>query len=274
MFDFSFNAYSTPLLFGFVQGWVYAILFWRRAWRQERLSDALFGALLMVMAFEIWEYMLGFGGVEFLWQELAFFPRNFSLLLPPLAYFYLKSQLNTDLRLRWRDLLHALPFLIHALYHLLVFAQGATFVTAWENDVHQPWRLDMVELGAIYILQIAYFFKSYRLYQQYRRWMPDQFSDLERVSFAWFRNFLIAYVLSSVAGGVMTLTDLWLQLDFWHDWWDELFNAGLIYYLAITGYAQAQPRGMHFEPESQEPPPKISNRSVCRMRNWNFGKPG
>ncbi len=109
--------------------------FWRRAWRQERLSDALFGTLLMVMAFEIWEYMLGFGGVEFLWQELAFFPRNFSLLLPPLAYFYLKSQLNTEMRLQWRDLLHALPFILHALYHLLVFAQGAAFVTVWENDV-------------------------------------------------------------------------------------------------------------------------------------------
>jgi hypothetical protein len=80
--QFDFNLYSTPLLFGFAQAWIYALLFWLRGWRNERLSDWLLGCLLVVMGFEIWEYILGFGGIDLLWNKLEFFPRNFSLLLP------------------------------------------------------------------------------------------------------------------------------------------------------------------------------------------------
>ena len=61
---FHFNAYSTPLLFGFVQAWVYATLLWARGRREERLSDLLLGWVLVGMSFNIWEYMLGFGGVD------------------------------------------------------------------------------------------------------------------------------------------------------------------------------------------------------------------
>lgn len=245
--NFDFNLYSTPLLFGFVQGWVYALLFWVRAWRHERLSDGLFGCLLAACTFEIWEYMLGFGGVEILWRELEFFPRSFGLLLPPLAYLYLKSQFNAEFRLRRTDLRHAIPFLLYAGYHLAVFVQGAEFVAHWKETVHLPLGIPHVESLCSLGVQILYFYWAYRLFRSYQSWAPSQFSDMETVSFAWFRNFLIAFVLSNVIGWGMTLVDIWLDLDFWHDWWDELFNAGLIYYLGIAGYAQLQPRRLHFE---------------------------
>jgi AraC-like DNA-binding protein len=245
--QFDFNFYSTPLVFGFVQAWIYAVLFCVRAWRHERLSDGLFGCLLAAFSFEIWEYMLGFGGVEILWNELEFFPRNFSMLLPPLAWFYLKSQFNSDFRFRRSDLVHAAPFSVYIIYHLIVFVQGSDFVEKWKETVHFPLGIDYLETVLKFILQGLYFFKAYRLFQQYRTWVPTQFSNVETVSFSWFRNFLLAFFATSVTGWAMTLADLWLDLDFWHDWWDELFNAGLIYYLCIAGYAQTQPRRLHFE---------------------------
>lgn len=84
---FDFNIYSTPLLFGFVQGWLYAILLWVRGWREERLSDLLLGWVLVGCCFNIWEYMLGFGGIEILWHELEFFPRSLGFLFLPLCFF-------------------------------------------------------------------------------------------------------------------------------------------------------------------------------------------
>jgi AraC-like DNA-binding protein len=244
---FDFNLYSTPLLFGFVQAWVYALLFWWRAWHQERLSDALFGCLLAAFSFEIWEYMLGFAGIEFLWKELEFFPRNFSFLLPPLAYFYLKSQFNRDFRFQWNDLWHALPFLLYVVYHVLIYVQGSAFVNWWKDNIHFPYGIEQAQTVLKFILQGWYFIRAYRLFQEYRQWAPSQFSNVESVSFHWFRNFLIAFLASSVIGLGMALVDFWLQLDFWHDWWSELFNAGLIYYLCIAGYAQTQLRRLHFE---------------------------
>ena len=245
--QFDFNYYSTPLVFGFVQAWIYTLLFWVRAWRHERLSDGLFGSLLAAFSFEIWEYMLGFGGVEILWNELEFFPRNFSLLLPPLAWFYLKSQFNSKFRFHRGDLVHAIPFAVYLAYHLLVFAQGSDFVEKWKETVHFPLGIDYVQTGLKFVLEGVYFFKAYRLYRQYQTWAPTQFSNIETVSFIWFRNFLVAFFAASITGWAMTLADLWLDLDFWHDWWDELFNAGLIYYLCIAGYAQTQPHRLHFE---------------------------
>ena len=251
MLHFEFNAYSAPLFFGFLQAWVYAFLFWRRAMSTRRLSDWLFGGLLFAMSFEIWEYMLGFGGVDILWTTLEFLPRNFSLLLPALCYFYLKSQLNTNFRFQRRDLVHLLPFGVHALYHVLIYLQGPATVEWWKTNVHHVWvaHLESVILLA---LQVFYFYRAYRLYQEYRKWAPSEFSDTESVSFKWFRNFLLVYMLSNVASWSMFLLDMALELDFWHDWWDELFNAGLIYYLAIAGYAQHQPRLIRFEAASPD----------------------
>ncbi len=245
---FDFNLYSTPLLFGFVQAWVYAVLFWLRAWRHERLSDGLFGALLVVFAFEIWEYMLGFAGVEVLWTELEFFPRNFTFLLPAISWLYLKSQFNSEFRLGKQHWIHALPFLLYVVYHVAVFVQGAEFVEWWKENVHFAWHLDYAELLLSLGLHIGYFYNAIRLYQQYRTWAPTQFSNESSVSFGWFRTFLICFFASSVLGWGMTLVDLWLDLDFWHDWWDELFNSGLIYYLCIAGYAQTQLPHLRFEP--------------------------
>lgn len=246
---FDFNAYSSPLLFGFVQAWVYTFLFWRRAISTRRLSDWLFGALLFAMSFEIWEYMLGFGGVDILWTTLEFLPRNFSFLLPALFYYYLKSQVNTNFRFQRKDLRHLVPFLVYLLYHTGVYLQGPQVVEWWKEHVHYVW-VDNVEAFVMLFMQVYYFAKAYKLYQDYRKWAPNEFSDTESISFRWYRNFLLAYILSNVANWSMTLADVFLNLDFWHDWWDELLNAGLIYYLAIAGYGQIQPLKIQFEADT------------------------
>ena len=246
--SFHFNEYSTPLLFGFVQGWLYAILLWHRAWREERLSDALLGGVLVGLCFNIWEYMLGFGGVEVLWRQLEFFPRGLGLLLPPLCYFYLKSQLDAGFRFAKRDLLHAVPFLLDAGHHAAVFAQGPAFVEWWKQTVHYPLHVAEVTAAASLFSSLYYLRRALRLYRQYRSWTNTQFSDPDTVSFRWFRNFIVALTSGMVFGLVMDGLDLWLDLNYWQDWWDDLYGAALIYYVSITGYAQPQPRRLLFSP--------------------------
>ncbi|MBI1225959.1 MAG: helix-turn-helix domain-containing protein [Bacteroidetes bacterium] len=269
---FDFNQYSTPLLFAFVQAWIYAGLFWWRGWRNERLSDWLLGCLLVALAFEIWEYMLGFAGIEILWNELEFFPRNFGLLLPALAWFYLRSQFDYGFRFRRKDLWHATPFLLIAGYHLLVFAQGPDFVANWKETIHERYGIEFVELGLKFVLNVVYFVKAYRLYQRYRQWAPNEFSNVEEVSFRWFRNFLLAFMAAYIISWGMLLFDLWLDLDFWHDWWDELFNAALIYYLCIAGYAQTQPRKLHFSPAKTNAPPIAPTPKTDKLADEDLEK--
>lgn len=246
---FYFSAYSSPLLFGFVQGWIYAVLLWVRGRREERLSDVLLGWVLVGLSFNIWEYMLGFGGIEMLWRELEFFPRTLGFLLPALGYFYLKSQVNADFRFRGRDAWHTMPFLVFVIYHVSVFAMGPAFVEHWKATVHSPYHLDDIEFIAGVGLNVYYLLLSLRLYRRYRAWIKTQFSETETISFRWFRNFLLALTTTILFSLLMTLLSLVLNLSYWQNWWDELAGVVLIYYVSINGYAQVQPgRRLIFEP--------------------------
>jgi AraC-like DNA-binding protein len=253
---FHFNEYSTPLLFGFVQGWLYAILLWVRAWREERLSDALLGGVLVGLGFNIWEYMLGFGGVEVLWRQLEFFPRGLGLLFPPLCYFYLKSQLDADFRLAKRDFRHAIPFLIDAGYHVAVFVQGPAFVEGWKGSVHYPYHVAEFTAAVSLFSSLYYLRRALQLYRQYRAWTNTQFSAPDTVSFRWFRNFIVALASGLAFGLVMDGVDIWLDLNYWQDWWDNLYGVLMIYYVSITGYAQPQPRRLTFSPPATAPEPQ------------------
>ena len=237
--NFYFSAYSTPLLFGFIQGWVYAVLLWVRGRREERLSDVLLGWVLVALCFDIWIYMLGFGGIEIFWKQLEFFPRTLGWLLPPLVLFYLKSQFDTTFRFRVWDAWHVLPFIVDTTYHVLVWAQGPAFVRQWEDQVDYPY------LGKLLFVlgtgqQFLYLYWSLQLYRAYRVWIKTQFSEIDTISFRWFRNFLIALTITLTFSLMMTLIDLWLDLNYWQDWWGNLVGVVLIYYVSITGYAQVQ----------------------------------
>ncbi len=258
--SFYFSAYSTPLLFGFIQGWVYAILLWVRGYREERLSDKLLGWVLVALCFDIWIYMLGFGGIEIFWKQLEFFPRTLGFLLPPLVLFYLKSQFDTTFRFRLRDAWHALPFVLDTSYHLIVFAQGSAFVHQWENQVDYPYLGKPLFVLSV-VQQFLYLYWSLQLYRNYRAWIKTQFSETDTISFRWFRNFLIALTITLVFSLFMTLLDLWLDLDYWQDWWGNLVGVVLIYYVSITGYAQLQP-GHRLTFRESEAIPEIAEKQA------------
>lgn len=247
--DFHFNIYSVPLLFGFVQGWVYAVLLWLRGRREERLSDILLGWVLVGSCLNIWDYMLGFGGLEILWQRLEFLPRDMGLLFPPLCYFYLKSQLNADFRFTRADLVHALPFLVETVYRVVIFSFGRDFVRYWERTVQDPYYLNDLLYVAGLVSQGYYLYRALGLYRAYRNWIKTQFSDLEIISFRWFRNFLIGLTATALLSLLMTVLSLLFDLSYWQNWWDNLAIVVLIYYTSITGYAQLQPtRQLLFHP--------------------------
>ena len=251
--NFHFNSYSVPLLFGFVQGWLYAILLWVRGRRDERLSDILLGWVLVGCCFNIWDYMLGFGGIEILWRQLEFFPRNLGLLFPPLCYFYLKSQVNADFRFTRADIIHALPFLIETIYRVIIFSGGHDFVIRWERTVQDPYYINDFLFTANIASQLYYLYRALGLYKAYRSWIKTQFSDTEIISFRWFRNFLTGLAATAILSLLMTVLSLLYGLSYWQNWWDDLAVVVLIYYASITGYAQPQPtRHLLFQPADSE----------------------
>ena len=242
--------YSVPLWFGFIQAWIYAFLLWNRSRQNGRLSDILLGLVLVGMALNIWEYMLGFSGIEILWKQLNFFPRTFGFAFAPLCYFYFKSQIDKDFSFSKKDIINFLPFIIHTVYHVGVFSMGQDFVKTVEKNFHGPFYIPEIETLVEIFLNGLYIYKSLKLYRHYRIWTNTQFSDTDAVSFKWFRNFLIVLVLMFAVYLIKMVIIRVYQLDFKQDWWDNLVGVALIYYVSITGYAQAQPNtGLVFREE-------------------------
>jgi AraC-like DNA-binding protein len=251
--EIHWSYYSTPLWFGFIQAWIYAFLLWNRARQNNRLSDVLLGFVLVGMAFNIWEYMLGFSGIEILWKQLNFFPRTLGFAFAPLCYFYFKSQVDKNFRFSKHDIWYFLPFIIHTVYHVGVFSIGQDFVKTVEKNFHGPFYIPQIETFGEIFLDCFYFYKCLKLYRDYQAWTKTQFSDTDSVSFKWFRNFLIVLVISLVVYLLKFVIDGIYHLDFKDDWWDNLVGVALIYYVSITGYAQAQPNtGLVFKEEEHK----------------------
>lgn len=234
------NAYSTPLLFCFIQAWVYAAVLGIRGLREQRLQDVLMALLLVVASLEIIDYLLGFAGIDVLWNELEFFPRDLSLLLGPLVWLYLRAQTDATFRLQWRHLFHAVPAVLQLSYHLVVFAQGRAVVIHWEQTQHFP-HIQWVEVALEYLSVVVYLFISLRLVRYHRKRVLLHASDPRAHDLRWFNWLLGATALGVVSSWGIDWADRWLNMPFTQDWWGELYTALIIYALGPVGYAQKSP---------------------------------
>ncbi len=243
------SIYETPLQFGYFLALLFAVLLWVRSRETERLSDAMLGWVLFFLAMEIQDYTFGFSGINVLWEELNGFPRYFPWIFAASIYFYLKAQINRNFKLSKRDAWHLLPYLCYFFLHLAFFIQGETAVQTFQKSA-KMWYLEHFETLMVWVSYGFYFTKSLKLYREYRAWTEQQFSNIERVSLVWLRNFIYLIIAGEAFKWAWHIADSALgDLPFEQDWWWHLFTVGIICYVAISGYAQPQPQELRYSPD-------------------------
>lgn len=263
------SLYTTPLQAAYFLALLFALLFWWRGYREERLSDGLLGWVMWLLAQEIQDYTFGFAGINFLWEELNGFPRGTGLLLPPVLYLYLRAQTNRHFRLHRRHLWYLLPWGGFFLFELGIFVQGKYAVQAFQSA---PWYdpyhiLTRLAGWGVY----GYFFaRAIGLYRRYRTWTGREFSDPDSISFVWFRNLVFCLLAGIVFKEAMMVADFFLDWSFYQDWWWNLAMSGIIAYVGIQGYAQPQPAQMYFEATPAEPasPPPPADPALASLRAY------
>jgi AraC-like DNA-binding protein len=253
--DIRLNIYAIVLLFAFTQGIFYIFLFIKRGIQEERKSDFWMAALIAALCIFNLGWMLGFMGIYVLGQELWFFPHDVGLVIGPIIYYYLKTQINTDFRFTKQDFKHFIPYCIYFIYHLSLFLMGKNMVDWWASKVHNSLHIGDIESYVSIISACTYMVASWRLYQKYLRWLPIERSDTEGVRFDWYRHFLWAIVLAVASALVFFVLGFWVELSYWDIWIQRVIVAAVIYYISFAGYVQAQPRHLVFEEkkESREP---------------------
>lgn len=227
-------------------------MFIYRGFKEERSSDKILGFVMLILALELQDYTFGFAGINFLWTEMNGFPREVGLLFGPSIYFYLKSQFNSQFKFEKKHSLHLMPWAVMFLIYLLFFAQGKYAVQEFQQSI-----LAEVLDYAIWLITLSsytyYFYQSIKIYQEYREWTKHQFSNLDLISFSWFRNFIYFMLFWVAFKEILNVIDHFLDLNYYEDWWWNLALSGTAVYVGLQGYAQKQPQKIIFQPiESKE----------------------
>ena len=243
---FQLNIFATVLLFAFVQGIIYAILFIKRGIQEERQSDLWMAGAIVALCISNLSSMLGFMGIYILGQQLWFAPHSTGLVIGPIFYYYLKTQINTDFQFSKQDFKHFIPYCLYFIYHSLIFLIGKNVKDWWIRTVHNPLYLSDLTTYAEIISLCVYMMLAVQLYRKYLRWLPKERSDTEGVRFDWYRYFLWAVVVGVITALVTFIVGLLMQLSYWDDWIQRAIVAAIIYYISIAGYMQMQPRHIVF----------------------------
>ena len=254
-FKISINALFPFLIL--LQGFLFATLLILRGRREERYSDLWLALLLMLQALSVIPFLLGWLGINYLWEKLTFLPWDgYGWAVVPTSFLFLKSLTNEAWRFKWRqDGKHFIPYLTLFFYHLTIGGYGLwhhEFVLHWWNDIEHQYFISETLLILGYVQAFIYYYLGWQLYKSYQAWTATQFSDLDRVSYKWFRNFLIFNFIVTCAELINTVYLYLVVFGYDRMWLSYGANMILTYYLSISGFVQTRIRGVLFIPQNNE----------------------
>ncbi|MGB5008362.1 MAG: AraC family transcriptional regulator [Ferruginibacter sp.] len=286
---FNFNIYSSLLLPAFLQALLFSGLLFYRGWQEEKLSDKMLGLLLLLNAFKIASWMLGFAG----WYDthdvftgfMFYFPFNNIIWMGPLLYFYFLSLTDVDFTFTKKYLRH---FILPLCWWLLIFLKGLidfVFFTpfAVTEDTQYGTKGPLAELDKSdvavlisYALFFYYLVITIRAYKKYQYYVKENFSSTGEIRFNWLRNVLYA-ISAGVIIGLIFIIIAGLKpggSTYIFDWYGYLFLGLITYYISIAGYF-IKPnvlQKLHFtkfdKPEEPVTKTMVSKEAWLQLEDW------
>lgn len=239
----NFNIYSMPLLILIGQGYLFAVILFFKYLKKRKPSDLLLGLLLIITGLRCVAYTIGFMGWYDVYQntKINYFLLDYSLILGPLVFFYVKSITNPEFKFQWKDIWHSVPWLVYVLSQAFIYLY----------DVQQP-DFSEVQNGVLYvkinfsigiymvilgiISRLIYFYFAVRVFYNFRDKIKEFFSNTYKVELNWLRNFLVVYLALFLLRIVFIFTNqFFYQLTWTQNWWWYLVASIVIVYLGMMG---------------------------------------
>lgn len=179
-----------------------------------------------------------------------FAPIYYSFAFGPLLYFYVRSLTNHDFRWRPRHLWHFVPVLLQALlYGWLRLQPYDTRNWFWQH-VHRPYTYRLEFIGT-WLSLVVYVVLSQRLLGQYRRWLPENFSETSQLRLQWLRTLLVLVGIVSLQWVLEVVLREFFNLYYQYDYSTELLGL-LVFLIGVVGLRQADMQAVRFQPEPVE----------------------
>ena len=240
-----FNLFSMPLLILVLQGYIFAFLLIGRFLKRRHIADLLLALLLLMQGHHCTSYIIGFMGWYDTYRttKVNYFLFNFSLLIAPLVYFYVRSVTIPYFKLRRKDWWHFTPFAALFIYKVFMAAYdlaqpGIEQVQngPFQENIHQPYVSPFLTLIGFYS-QILYYAFGIQIYVKYRKRLAEFFSNTYKVELNWIRNFLYAWAGLFVFHSIMEVIDVSIVSLHWQQsWWSHFASALVVLFLGMKGY--------------------------------------
>jgi AraC-like DNA-binding protein len=210
----------------------------------NRVPNRFLALLLLAMALWMLDGLWRASGLYGQNAEWYFTPIYYSLAFGPLLYFYVRSLINQPFRLRARHWWHFVPVLVQAaLYWWLRFEPYPVRLWFWER-VHRPYTYRLEFIGT-WLSLIIYLVLSLQLLRRYRRWLPDNFSEMSQLRLQWLRVLLLGLALVSGQWMVEVVLREFFGLYYAYDYSTWLLG-GVVLLIGVVGLRQADMRDVHF----------------------------
>ena len=232
-----------------INGFVFAFLLFEK--KENQQANRFLSLTILTTCLTFTPFILD-ASIWNTYEWLAWLPFSLSYWIGPAFYFYIKTLTESPNTFRRKDLWHFSPIVlnyIHSIYHTIFI-----HINPW------PWFHHVAEwLESAAILSVLiYLFLSFQLVRAYQRSLLNKVSYTESIDLRWVTQFIfviaasciliVAFLIASLlAGGKYTLQD-----------WDDpraftlLLYAGVLYWLSISGFKQAQTHRILEQEESTE----------------------
>lgn len=240
---FQFGFYSSLLLITFSQGIIYSFLLLIKAIKTENKSNYWLSLFIFLCSLFVAPWMLGFAG----WYDnqpyrdfLFYTPFQHLFFIGPVIYFYTQSLLNPLFRLTKKNFLHLVPGLLYLVYTLIMWIYDKfVFKGYYFYKDGMDKDFDAVYHTAGLISMAVYFIASIRYYNLYRKLMYQVVSYADSILFKWIKTYLYSFMVMLIMPIVFDLlTYFYPELNsYTGSWWFFLFFSIIMYYIAVTGYA-------------------------------------
>jgi AraC-like DNA-binding protein len=250
---FDFNFYSSLLLVTFSQGILYTFLLLKKGISTGIKSNYWLSLFVLICSLYVAPWMLGFAG----WYDNQPY-RNFMFYTPfqhlffvgPLMFFYIQSLLNPAFRVNKKQFLHLIPGILYIIYNIFMIVydkfiiKQIYFYSDGMDKDFDGWYHTIGEIS-----MVCYFIISLIYYNRYRKLIVQISSNADSILFRWIKTYLIAFLVMILLPFVFDFLKQFINEDnaYKNDWWFFLSYSIVLYYIAITGYANAIETKIGFE---------------------------
>jgi len=138
-----------------------------------------------------------------------------SFLQAPALYLYILSIIYSDFKLKKKDLLHLLPFLVVLI--LFIPSYYSQDFNAKQQYRREPMTLDRLEITLSYIIlnlqALFYIIKSFQAVNKYKQLLLENYSDANKYNYRWMLRLMSIYAIIAILGGTRHLF-MFMNIDF------------------------------------------------------------